>query len=394
MKCGSISSFSQDSPNLGTIAFIMTKRLVVGISGSSGAILGIRLLQALQGGDIETHLVITPSARLTIEQETSYTVSQVQALAHRHYSPRDIGATIASGSFDTLGMVVIPCSIKSLSAIANSYSEDLLTRAADVTLKEGRPLLLVVRETPLHRGHIRLMDLAARAGAVLFPPVPAFYARPQSVDELVDALVGRVLRRMGIENPMYRPWQGLDKDAPSLSFSPSPTGWGKGAGDEGPSGSESGGPSVDSDLWDVSAMTLATAASDGEPHAAAVYFAADPQRRNLYFFSSTTSQHSQDVAARPRASGAIYPSPTPLGKGLEDESNIIRGLQLRGEVALVPPGETWQQAWQLYLQKFPFVKNMEAIVARNQLYVFRPAWVRWMDNRQGFGHQEEWTAHE
>ncbi|MBN2548221.1 MAG: UbiX family flavin prenyltransferase [Anaerolineales bacterium] len=183
-----------------------SSRLVVGISGASGVILGIRLLEALRDTPVETHLVISPAARLTIQKETDWKVADVMALADVHYRHSDIGAPIASGSFPTLGMAVMPCSIKTLSAIANSYSADLLTRAADVTLKEGRPLILVVRETPLHRGHLRLMDLAARAGAVIFPPVPAFYARPQSVQSIIDTMVGRVLKRLGIENDLYTPW--------------------------------------------------------------------------------------------------------------------------------------------------------------------------------------------
>lgn len=185
----------------------MTKeRLIVGISGGSGAVLGIRLLEALRTLPIETHLVVTPTARVTIEHETDWKVSDVLALADVHYAPDDLSAHIASGSYATRGMVVIPCSIKSLSSIANSYAADLLTRAADVTLKEGRPLVLVVREAPLHPGHIRLMDTAAQAGAVLFPPVPAFYTRPQSVDDIVDNIVGRVLCRLGIENDLYQSW--------------------------------------------------------------------------------------------------------------------------------------------------------------------------------------------
>ncbi len=185
-----------------------SRRLVVGISGASGVILGIRLLEVLCQTKIETHLVLSPAARLTIAKETDWKVEDVLALAHINYNPSDIGATIASGSFETMGMVVIPCSIKSLSAIANAYTVDLLSRAADVALKEGRPLLLVVRETPLHRGHIRLMDLAAQAGAVIFPPVPAFYARPQSIEEIIDNTVGRVLARLGIANTLYTRWQG------------------------------------------------------------------------------------------------------------------------------------------------------------------------------------------
>ena len=186
-----------------------SERLVVGISGASGVVLGIRLLEVLKPTQIETHLVLSPAARATIAQETDWKVSDVLALADVHYNYQDIGAAVASGSFKTRGMVIIPCSIKSLSAVANSYAEDLMARAADVTLKEGRPLVLVVRETPLHRGHLRLMDLAARAGAVIFPPVPAFYTRPHSVDDMVNNTVGRVLARLGIENENYKEWKGM-----------------------------------------------------------------------------------------------------------------------------------------------------------------------------------------
>jgi 4-hydroxy-3-polyprenylbenzoate decarboxylase len=184
------------------------RRLVVGITGASGVILGIRLLEVVRTLGVETHLVLSPAARVTIAQETTWKVSQVTALADVHHNHQDIGAAIASGSFATLGMAIIPCSIKTLSAVANSYAEDLIGRAADVTLKEGRPLLLVVRETPLHHGHLRLMSLAAEAGAVIFPPVPAFYARPKSLDQVVDNLVGRLLARLGIENELYVQWKG------------------------------------------------------------------------------------------------------------------------------------------------------------------------------------------
>jgi len=187
------------------------RRLVVGITGASGVILGIRLLEALRTLEIEAHLVVSPAARVTIAQETDWKVSEVLALAEVVYKHADLGAAIASGSFATLGMVVIPCSIKTLSAIANSYSGDLIARAADVTLKESRPLLLVLRETPLHRGHIRLMSLAAEAGAIIFPPVPAFYTRPQTIEDVVDNTVGRVLARLGIENDWYKEWTGLNQ---------------------------------------------------------------------------------------------------------------------------------------------------------------------------------------
>lgn len=183
------------------------RRLVVGISGASGAILGIRLLEMLRPSDVATHLVLSPAARQTITEETDWKVSDVETLADVCYQHDEIGAAIASGSYPTLGMVVIPCSIKTLSAIANSYSADLLTRAADVCLKEGRPVILVVREAPLHLGHIRLMELAAQAGAIIFPPMPAFYIRPQSIAEMVDNIVGRVLARLGIENDLYLKWK-------------------------------------------------------------------------------------------------------------------------------------------------------------------------------------------
>ena len=183
------------------------KRLVVGITGASGVILGIRLLEVLRSMAVEVHLVISPAAKATIAQETTWKISDVLALAEVVHNYADIGASIASGSFTTLGMVVAPCSIKTLSGIANSYAEDLISRAADVTLKEGRPLLLVVRETPLHRGHLRLMSLAAEAGAIIFPPVPAFYARPQSMEEVIDNLVGRILSRLGFENDLYLKWK-------------------------------------------------------------------------------------------------------------------------------------------------------------------------------------------
>ena len=193
------------------------RRLIVAMSGASGQIYGIRLLQVLraarQAGDpgpaIETHLVLSEAAGITIAQETDYTPRQVEAMADAVYRPRDIGAAIASGSFATLGMVVAPCSIKTLSAIANCFSADLTSRAADVQLKEGRTLLLLLRETPLHLGHIRLMAQAAEAGAIIMPPAPAFYSRPQTVDDIVDGTVGRVLARLGIENELYHRWLGV-----------------------------------------------------------------------------------------------------------------------------------------------------------------------------------------
>jgi 4-hydroxy-3-polyprenylbenzoate decarboxylase len=186
------------------------QRLIVAISGASGVIYGIRLLETLrQDSAIETHLILTDAAKITIAQETDWKISDVEALAGVVHKTNNIGASIASGSFRVMGMVVAPCSIKSLSAIAHSYAHDLLSRAADVQLKEGRPLALVVRETPLHLGHLRLMVQAAEIGAIILPPAPAFYSRPHTVDDIVNGTVGRVLLRMGIENDLYFEWLGL-----------------------------------------------------------------------------------------------------------------------------------------------------------------------------------------
>jgi 4-hydroxy-3-polyprenylbenzoate decarboxylase len=190
---------------------LMTQRLIIGISGASGVIYGIRLLETLaQDKTIETHLVLSPAARATITQETAWNVRDVEKLADVAHKPGDIGASIASGSFATLGMIVAPCSIKTLSAIANSYSADLMSRAADVQLKEGRPVLLLVRETPLHIGHLRLMTQAAENGAIIMPPVPAFYGGPQTVDDLVNGTVGRALARIGIHITLYFEWLGMN----------------------------------------------------------------------------------------------------------------------------------------------------------------------------------------
>ena len=184
------------------------RRLIVGISGASGAVYGIRALQALRDiADIECHLVLSPSAKRTILEETDWDVPAVEALADVVHSHRDIGAAIASGSFQTIGMLVAPCSIKSLSGIANSYSDNLLTRAADVCLKEQRRLVLLVRETPLHLGHIELLGQAARYGAVVLPPVPAFYNRPQTVDDIVDHTVGKALDQFDIPHQLFKRWK-------------------------------------------------------------------------------------------------------------------------------------------------------------------------------------------
>ncbi|WP_241718909.1 UbiX family flavin prenyltransferase, partial [Cronobacter sakazakii] len=170
------------------------KKIIVGISGASGAIYGIRLLQTLQAvAEVETHLIMSQAARQTLSLETDMSVRDVQALADVNHDARDIAASVSSGSFKTDGMIILPCSIKTLSGIVNSYTDGLLTRAADVVLKERRRLVLCVRETPLHLGHLRLMTQAAELGAIIMPPMPAFYHRPQTLDDVINQTVNRAL---------------------------------------------------------------------------------------------------------------------------------------------------------------------------------------------------------
>lgn len=181
-------------------------RLVVGISGASGVIYGIRMLQTLRRIGVESHLVVSRSAEVTLAHETAMKVTELRALADVSYAAADIGAAVSSGSFRTLGMVVAPCSVRTMSEIASGVTSTLLTRAADVALKERRRLVLMVRETPLHLGHLRTMTALAEMGAVIAPPVPAFYARPQSIDDLVDHSVGRVLDLFGLDAGNLRRW--------------------------------------------------------------------------------------------------------------------------------------------------------------------------------------------
>jgi 4-hydroxy-3-polyprenylbenzoate decarboxylase len=185
------------------------RRLIVGISGASGIVYGVRILQVLHHSDIETHLVMSDSARMTLSTELDMSVKEVEALATEVHSAKNIGATIASGSFKTMGMVVAPCSIKSLSEIAYGMTSGLLSRAADVVLKERRRLVLMIRETPLHSGHLRTMLQASENGAILMPPVPALYARPQSIDDMVNHTVGRCLDLFDIETDLVKRWAGM-----------------------------------------------------------------------------------------------------------------------------------------------------------------------------------------
>jgi 4-hydroxy-3-polyprenylbenzoate decarboxylase len=192
----------------------MKQRLIVGISGASGAIYGIRLLEILQKlPEIDTHLIISKAAKRTIVLETDYKVDQVEKLADEVLPDHDIAASVSSGSYKTSGMVVIPCSIKTLSGIANSYADNLLVRAADVVLKEQRKLVLVLRETPLHLGHTQLMTRSIEIGATLLPAMPAFYHRPSTIDDLINQTVNRVLDQFDIELPddLFERWAGSPK---------------------------------------------------------------------------------------------------------------------------------------------------------------------------------------
>ncbi len=185
------------------------KRLIVGITGASGTVYGVRLLEALKEAGVETHLVMSDAAKLTMATETDYAPAWVESLATKVHSPKNIGASIASGSLKTLGMVVAPCSVHTLSDIAWGSTGNLITRAADVVLKERRRLVLLLRETPLHAGHIRSMAQVTDNGAIVMPPVPAFYIQPKSVMDLVDHTVGRVLELFHIENTLVKPWNGV-----------------------------------------------------------------------------------------------------------------------------------------------------------------------------------------
>lgn len=187
------------------------QRLIIGISGASGTVYGIRALEILKRlGNVETHLVISPSAARTVVEETDHPIEYVKSLAHVVHNHKDIGASISSGSFVTAGMLIAPCSVKTLSGIAHCYDDELIVRAADVQLKERRRVVLMFRETPLHAGHIALMDQATRNGAIVMPPVPGFYSRPQSVDDIVTQSVGRALDLFGIDARVVKRWKDAE----------------------------------------------------------------------------------------------------------------------------------------------------------------------------------------
>ncbi|MBW7860783.1 MAG: UbiX family flavin prenyltransferase [Rhodocyclaceae bacterium] len=186
-------------------------KLVVGISGASGAIYGIRILEVLRQAGVETHLVMSDSAKRTIAYETDYSIQDVKGLATRMHDINDVGAAISSGSFRHDGMVIAPCSIKTLSALAHSFNTNLLIRAADVTLKERRKLVLMIRETPLHLGHLRLMTQVTETGAVLVPPLPAFYHRPRTLEDIIDQSVNKALDQFGLDLDLFKRWTGNEE---------------------------------------------------------------------------------------------------------------------------------------------------------------------------------------
>jgi len=190
----------------------MPKRLIIGIAGASGVIYGVRMLEVLKNKGIETHLIISDAGKLNIRIETDYDVDQVLAMADVTYTNKDIAASIASGSFLTMGMVVAPCTVKTLSGIANSFNDNLLIRAADVQLKEKRKVALLFRETPLHKGHLRLLTQAADMGAHIIPPVPAFYHHPKTIDDIINQSVGKVLDYIGIEHDLFERWDNSQLD--------------------------------------------------------------------------------------------------------------------------------------------------------------------------------------
>ncbi|MBW1778064.1 MAG: UbiX family flavin prenyltransferase [Deltaproteobacteria bacterium] len=190
----------------------MPKRIVIGISGASGVIYGVRMLSLLKSTDFETHLILSEAGKINIQIETGLSIDEVAGSADVVHDSKDMAASLASGSFLTEGMVVVPCTIKTLSAIANSYNSNLLVRAADVTLKEKRKLVLVVRETPLHKGHLRLMSVAADMGAHILPPIPSFYHKPKTIDDIIHQTIGKIFDYLGIEHRLFQRWGESLKD--------------------------------------------------------------------------------------------------------------------------------------------------------------------------------------
>jgi len=186
------------------------RRIIVGITGATGVIYGIRLLEVLKNAEVETHLILSDSGKKNIRIETDFTIEDVEALASQVHDIRNLASSVSSGSFRTDGMVIVPCTVKTLSGVANSYNDNLIVRAADVILKERRRLVLVVRETPLHKGHLELMSRVAGIGGIILPPIPAFYHSPRTIDDLLNHTVGKILDLLEIDNSLFTRWKGMN----------------------------------------------------------------------------------------------------------------------------------------------------------------------------------------
>ncbi len=190
------------------------RRIIVGITGATGVIYGIRLLEALKSAEVETHLILSDAGKKNILIETDYRIGDVEKLASQVHDVENLASSISSGSFKTDGMVIVPCTVKTLSGVAHSYNDNLIVRAADVVLKERRRLILVVRETPLHKGHLELMSRVADLGGIILPPIPAFYHSPRTIDDLLDHTTGKILDLLEIENSLYARWKGMNERKP------------------------------------------------------------------------------------------------------------------------------------------------------------------------------------
>jgi 4-hydroxy-3-polyprenylbenzoate decarboxylase len=187
------------------------RRIIVGITGATGVIYGIRLLEALKSAEVETHLILSDSGKKNIRIETDFTIEDVEGLASQVHDIGNLASSISSGSFRTGGMVIAPCTVKTLSGVAHSYNDNLIVRAADVVLKERRRLVLVVRETPLHKGHLELMSKVADIGGIILPPIPAFYHSPRTIDDLLNHTVGKIMDLLEIDNSLFTRWKGINK---------------------------------------------------------------------------------------------------------------------------------------------------------------------------------------
>ena len=355
----------------------------MGISGASGAIYGIRLLEVLREvGEIEIHLVVSSAAKLTISLETDYSLEAVEALADRAYRPGDIAAPISSGSFKTMGMVVAPCSMKTVSGIANSYSDNLLLRAADVVLKERRRLVLLPRETPLHLGHLRLLTQVTEMGANrhaadtgLLPSAAEDRGDRGSDDQPGAGSAGYRARRRSVR---ALAGSAIDSGVSELH-------------QEDMSKLR---PRLLAFLYQHDTMTLATIGPAGEPQAAAVFYVADDEL-DLYFLSDPDSRHGRNLTREPRVAATIQAD----GQDWQE----ITGLQIEGTATVVEEANEIARVAQLFAKRFDFLRelladgdavgapDLQGPLASGRFYAVRPTWIRSIDNTRGFGHKEELT---